>query len=270
MRTHLRQLFKGLSKEALPSRIAIYLHEVREDWLPTLEELCDYFLMNGYCFVLPEDYLRSDGEKKILLTFDDAYANWLNASKLLSRKGVSAIFYLTTGVFRDKASSQELLDFYGQVSRSSLESTLSSHEAKEIFNMGHSLGVHGHRHLNLSETCISDMRIEIEESFNVVSEITSSQVKDFAFTYGMPRYFPLSALKICRELGLERIAYGCGGLLQRTSRSERIDRTLWKLWEPLEYNLNSLRIDARVLSFTGRDFTSDGKKMPSLGPRLKG
>ena len=43
-----------------------------------------------------------------------------------------------------------------------------------------------------------------------------------------------------------------------------IERTLWKLWEPLEYNLASLRINVGMLKFSGKDLTSDGQKMPKL------
>lgn len=262
MKKLLRSTFLILGGSALPDRIAIYLHEVREPWLPALKELCEFFLQENYQFVSPEDYLKAEQGKRVLITFDDAYQNWIPAAQILNEFEISATFYLTTGILRDQASTDEIAAFRQRVNREEQEVILSLKEARDLHEMGHRLGVHGHRHLNLSEVTEEEVRFEITNSFDTVSEITGEEPKDFAFTYGMPRYFPSTAFQVCKELGLERIAYGCGGLLKKQARPERIERTLWKLWEPLNYNLDSLRIDSRLLYFTGRDLTSDGKKMP--------
>jgi hypothetical protein len=129
---------------------------------------------------------------RILVTFDDGWESNFEAARWLAGIGVSAIFFVVPSLIgRD---GDEYFRFHAQnrVSPNLPQGSpgargLSLAQLREMRAMGHRIGAHnfGHRDL-MSLHALPDIRYEVDNALEAVTEILGAPCNDFAIAYGMP------------------------------------------------------------------------------------
>jgi peptidoglycan/xylan/chitin deacetylase (PgdA/CDA1 family) len=106
---------------------------------------------------------------KIAITFDDAYKRQYYVATLLASKGIKATFFVPACCRKHPVDAEPLL---------------SLQEVKEISRMGHEIGSHGCRHINLLNTSYNEVLREVKYSKELLEEAIGCKVYGFAYPYG--------------------------------------------------------------------------------------
>ena len=244
---HVRAMRRGL-----PRRVALYFHELDDAASRALEELVPDLRRRGYHFVTPEEFREESPDCRALISFDDNYRSWFDGLQLLDRLGLKVTFFVNTEPLRDRATQSQIDDYYNRIAYYGERTPLDSHELKELVLRGHVIGSHTHSHPVLSQLTYEAARREILLARETLESILQRSILDFAFPFGMRRYFSPELWRFCRDAGLT-VAYGIPGLLHRPAVEGRIDRSPWRSDRSLEYNLHNLEVDGWLFErLTGR------------------
>ena len=106
---------------------------------------------------------------KIAVTFDDAYKSQYYVAALLASKGIKATFFVPMCLEKHPIDAEPLL---------------SLQEVKEISRMGHEIGSHGCRHINLLSANCNEILREVKNSKELLEEAIGHEVYGFAYPYG--------------------------------------------------------------------------------------
>jgi peptidoglycan/xylan/chitin deacetylase (PgdA/CDA1 family) len=225
IRKVIRVAHSALASRDLPRRLAFYMHSLEEAEYPAFEKCVCHLLDKGYRFVHLEEFLAGPGSHLAFVSFDDNYRAWYQTLPLLERLGVPATFYINTLPLRVPLDSSEI---------------------RSIRAAGHAIGAHTHSH----EMLTSMPRLEAEESIlgckRILEEILGETIRHFAYPFGMRRHFNRGLADYCRRVGFETVASATPGLQHGAQGPLLVNRTLWRLELPLEFNLESLSIDGRL------------------------
>ena len=235
-----------------PVRLAIYMHEVEGRMWPAFREMIEQFQGAGYRFVGPNEFLEGQG-RRAFLSFDDNYRSFWTVLPLLEELGVVATFYVNTCVFRDRASEAEINAYFDRLHFLGERVPLSVQELCEIAAAGHVVGAHGHSHRALAALRPTEARAEIAISKRLLEDLIAQEVAHFSYPYGMRRHFSEDLRAFCRSIGFRTIANAIPGMQFARQRDGQIQRSVWRLDDPLQVNLDNLRTDGRLFEcFTGR------------------
>ncbi len=252
----IREVHKCAFLRPLPQKVAIYLHEIHETEFAEFEAFLRYWKDQGYSFVNARDYVAAEGRRVIYLSFDDNFRNWLETFSLFDDLDVKATFFINTAPIRDRASPCDIDGFFNRIAYNSggaWPETLSTAEIAEIAARGHTVGCHSHNHHNLSTLPEDQAKSEIRQSKTILEDILGGEVFDFAYPYGMRRHFNESLRRYCREIGFATVSNGIPGMLHDPVRADSIHRSAWRFDQSIDYNLQNLKIDSRIMErLTGR------------------
>jgi peptidoglycan/xylan/chitin deacetylase (PgdA/CDA1 family) len=106
---------------------------------------------------------------KIAVTFDDAYKSQYYVAALLASKGFKATFFVPMCLEKHPIDAEPLL---------------SLQEVKEISRMGHEIGSHGCRHINLLNASCNEVLREVRESKELLEKAIGRKIYGFAYPYG--------------------------------------------------------------------------------------
>ncbi len=235
----------------LPSRVGLCLHSMERPERTAFREMIAFFKGEGYTFAGPEALL--EGEQQVMVSFDDNYRSWHEALPLLDELGVRAVFYVTTGCFRDRANQAEIEAFFDRVNHQGERVPLSTDELRTLHAAGHIVGAHTHTHRKLTMLPVEEAREEIRQSKMVLEDVLGEAVRHFSYPYGMRRYFDAGLRAYSGELGFVTVANAIPGLLHAPQCATDLNRTVWYLDRPFRHNLLNVRIDGRYFeAWTGR------------------
>ena len=199
--------------------------------------------------------LYADGDdRRVFLSFDHNHENWYLARPLFDECDVRATFYTNTCPFRDMATPAEIEVYLGRIGAGPTTSRpLTTDELRALAEDGHTIGAHGHSHRVLSRLGPAEAESDIRTSKDRLEELIGGAIADFAYPYGLRRYFTESLRRFCLENNFSSVANAVPGLQHAGHIPSRIERTPWQLNADVEHNLQNLRIDGRRFErLTGR------------------
>lgn len=247
-RFHHRWLRRGL-----PQRLGVYFHPLEPDDYPAFEAAVARLRAEGYRIVeTPDDFLAAR-DRVAWLSFDDNFRSWYAARPLFDRLGVRCTFYTNTGVFRDRASEDEVAAFFETIEHAGEPVTLTTGELQALAADGHTIGAHTHTHPVLSALAHDEAVREIRRSKDCLEGLLQVPVAHFAYPYGMRRYFSDALLAPCREMGFRTVARAIPAMLHAPQGPFELHRSGWRFNRSVDANLQDFAVDGRLFErLTGR------------------
>lgn len=121
----------------------------------------------------PDAFAR---RRTVALSFDDGYANNLDAFEALRERGMRASWYVVAGSIGALPAWQEANHAMGRM--------LNKTELREMHACGMEIGSHSMSHVRLSGLDDSRLRWELAESKAVLESCLGQTVSSFAYPYG--------------------------------------------------------------------------------------
>ncbi len=157
----------------------------------------EYLRNNGYNVITLKslvDALRygsSLPKKSVVLTFDDAFCDFLVASEILSIYGFPAtIFVPTAYIGKDNGWENEFM--------LSQQPILSDIEIRNLVDLGYGIELHGHRHAPLAHMSEDDIREDLRESIRQL-KLLGSEASILSYPFGS---YDKRVIEIAKQLGL--------------------------------------------------------------------
>lgn len=258
MQQSVAALHRSTFLRTLPTRVAIYFHELEAHQHAAFQDGIRALRQLGYRAVGPQEYLaswsKSDTERLMFISFDDNYRSWHAARGLLDEVGIRATFYVNTLPFRDTCSDADLASYFERIAFHGERVTLSRAELRELAADGHTIGCHSHSHYRLAHLTESTWDAEILQCKHRLEELIGAEVSDFAFPYGMRRWFSQPLHDYCSKIGFRTVAAAIPAMLHvGVEAGNYIHRSGWRLADAVEANIRDLAVDGRLFEkFTGR------------------
>jgi peptidoglycan/xylan/chitin deacetylase (PgdA/CDA1 family) len=129
---------------------------------------------------------------RVLVTFDDGLASNYAAARALADLGVRAIFFVVPSLLDrtvpEYLAYHERFGVRAHVPRASRDTRgLSTSEVREMVAMGHRIGAHNFAHRDLGRLREpAELRYEVAQALDAVSELTGEPCRDFAIGFGQP------------------------------------------------------------------------------------
>lgn len=248
----IRRVHLELLSRPLPSRLAIYFHDVEPELRPAFRKMVEYLRSLEYRFVGPDAFLEA-GDRVVFLSFDDNYRSWCEALPFFAELGLSATFYVNTCAFRDRARPGEIEAYFNRLHSQGQRISLSVAELRAIASAGHVVGAHGHSHRILSALPAAEAREDIAVSKRLLEDLLGEEVAHFSYPYGMRRHFNADLRAFCRSIGFRTVSNAIPGMQFARQRADEIQRSIWRLNVPIDVNLENLCADGRLFErLTGR------------------
>jgi len=239
VRRAIRWLHVKFASPGVPERVGLYLHELeRSDW-DSFQEMVEFFRRQDYSFATVEQYLDTDGGRKVLLSFDDNYRSWFEALDLFDQMDVKGIFYVNSLPLLERTIPEELDAYYDRLGFTGDRTPLRVEELREVAARGHTVGCHTHSHPVLADLNFGDACQEIRRSAELLSDVLAQDVRHFAYPYGMRRHFSEDLRQFCRHQRLT-VANGIPAMLHVRPIAQAIQRSPWLISESLKYNVANL------------------------------
>jgi peptidoglycan/xylan/chitin deacetylase (PgdA/CDA1 family) len=153
---------------------------------------------------------RSRDRPTVAITFDDGYRdNHANALPVLADAGVTATFFLTTGLLDGDATARARLGRVWGVPGDDLEA-ITWTQASELSDAGMHVGAHTRTHPNLASLADDQAREEIVGPKRELEDRLGRPVVAFAYPFGDARFdFTPATVHAVRDAGFD-----AGGTIQ--------------------------------------------------------
>jgi peptidoglycan/xylan/chitin deacetylase (PgdA/CDA1 family) len=161
-----------------------------------------------------EGRLPRGDRDRVLLTFDDGYAEHYRAARWLADRGLRAIFFVVPPFLGRNV--HEYLRFHADRGITAFDFTTSPAsvdgmapaQVRELVSMGHRVGAHNYAHRDLAPLRTpAELGYEIGAAVDAVSELTGHGCAEFAFAFGHPRFISDEAIAELRRRSLR--VYSC-------------------------------------------------------------
>lgn len=197
--------------------------------------------LRGHFQILPFDgaWDRGDGVR-FVITFDDGYADNLeNALPILREFEVPAIFFVAAGAVD---AGREFPWDGGNAPQRREFRTLRLGELQELAaNPLALIGSHTVTHPRLSELSAEKQHEEIAGGHRRLEEQLGRKLSFFSYPFGNYQDFNADSVRICRELGLTRVAANYPGQYHHVTDPLAIPRHVVRNWNPDEFRKRLFR-----------------------------
>jgi len=143
---------------------------------------------------------------RILVTFDDGWESNFEAAKWLVSIGVSATFFVVPSLIGRTADEYVRFHARNHVVPSVPEASagargLTAEQLREMRAMGHRIGAHNFAHRDLGVLhALPDIRYEVENALEDLSDILGTKCNDFAIAFGQPSNVSDEAIAYLKDL----------------------------------------------------------------------
>lgn len=220
----------------------ITFHETQGDDLTRLKQIVDW-CRSRFTMASPADAdtlfagCWPHPTDRILVTFDDGWESNFEAAKWLAGIGVSATFFVVPSLIGRTAD--EYLRFHARnhlvpsVPEASTGARgLSTEQLREMRAMGHRIGAHNFAHRDLGVLhALPDIRYEVENALEGLSDILRTNCNDFAIAFGQPNNVSDEAIAYLKDLQARGLRiYSCHRGLNVPGKTPSF--LLRHAWEP--------------------------------------
>ena len=133
----------------------------------------------NYTSALPTEWLKRMAGRRVILTFDDAYEDFIrNAFPVLDRLGLKATVFVVV----DRIGRTNEWD---QAAGFKSKPLLTLEQIRELHRHGVHFGSHSLTHARLTDLSDSDLEREVSDSKRKLEDLLGSEVTCFAYPWGM-------------------------------------------------------------------------------------
>ena len=184
--------------------------------------------------------------RPLLLTFDDGFADFLQASEELTARKLGSTLYVTTGALRGRRGADPGLALPPA-------DMLSWSELRTLPDRGVEIGAHTHTHPQLDVLPPRQASEEIRRSKHLLEDALGRDVRSFAYPHGF------HSSGVCRSVRAAGYTSACAVMNALSSENDRLF-ALARLTVRADTGLDRLRAwlagsDARVAPFRERTAT---------------
>lgn len=191
---------------------------------------------------------RRDLSGKLVITFDDGYADNVEAGRVLREMGLPACFYIATGFIGTD------VDGWWDVEQGLGSKWMTWDDVRQLAAWGFELGAHTENHVDLGEVSGSAATSEVEGSKLTLERELKSEVLHFSFPFGRKENITADNLRMIEAAGFESCTSAFGGAVDHGSNVfdlQRVPVSPWHIspWQ-LAYELlfEHTRIESPVSS----------------------
>jgi len=225
-------------KRELPSKIAIYFHDLKQKEIDDLESILLFFKERDYKFVNLYQLNKKleSSEKLISITFDDGFSSWSDSLPLFDKYNAKATFFMNTIMFTNEPKEIFLQNI------NFIENTklININDLKNILKAGHEVGAHTHEHHTLSDMNLEEFKKDVSKNIELLVGLGVTP-KTFAIPFGMRRYVTSEQIEYLNQ-NFDCIAYGEPGMLF-SQKQGYIQRYPWRSEKSFKYNINNISTD---------------------------
>ena len=230
-----------------PDNIAIYFHNVESNRFNDFIDILKFFNDLNYKIVDPSSYVKKDNKKKLFISFDDNYYNWIKISELLAKNDFKATFYTNSGAFSDIATKKYLNDYFNRIKYNKDLRTISKNHLITIYkDHNNIIGGHTVNHFNLNGIKYQNAINEIYENKIHLEQIINHPIYHFSYPFGMRRYFNENLRNYCKEINYKTVCNAIPGQLFNKKDNYDIYRTMWDFNIDFMSNLDNIKVDGRL------------------------
>jgi peptidoglycan/xylan/chitin deacetylase (PgdA/CDA1 family) len=241
----LRGFHHTFCSRPLPEKLGLYFHSLDDAELPAFAEAMRWAKSEGYAFTSPESFLTVPG-RAVYVSFDDNHVEWYKALPLMEELGVRCTFFLNTCVLRGECTAEEWAAYSLKVKYFGPGQPLSRDEIRAMADAGHWIGAHTHSHHALPYFSDEVIEADLRRNRDMLEEITGRAVTDFAFPFGMPRYFPRRLLPLVQGLGFRTVSCATAGMQFAQGSPYALQRSQWVCARDLAWNVRNLRVNGKL------------------------
>jgi len=231
-------------RKNLPTKIAIYFHDLKEKDLENIKTIIRFFKFLNYEFCTIDKFSENikNNHKQLALTFDDGFSSWTKTLKLFEEENVKATFYLNSIFFEDNL---KLDKFYKNINSKGTEKLIDISEVYMLIDKGHQIGSHSHSHHTLSGLNQSDFEFEINKNLEILNNL-KVQLNSFAIPFGMRRYLTNQQFEYLNNI-FNTVCYGEPGMLYNHT-PDKIQRYPWLSEKSFLFNLINISTNTSIFN----------------------
>lgn len=227
----------GLYRRLLRNRAHIVLfHRVDDDYAGNpiscttaeFEAYCHFFKRYFDAVRLSElaagVQQRSDLSGKLAITFDDGYADNVEAAQMLRERGLPACFYIATGFIGTDRNG------WWDVEQGLTSRWMSWDDVRQLAEWGFELGAHTEAHIDLGKVSGPAAVEEVEGSKAALERELGQPIVHFSYPYGRRDNISAENLRMIEQAGFESCTSAFGGAVDHGSSLFDLQRVAVSPW----------------------------------------